>query len=125
MAIKLVKFIGTPNAPTNPESSEMLEIGKFYEVVSEKKVDEQILYELDGYTTPFSALSFEDVPVYLATATEPPILGEDYICQRAYKGRFMLGFECVKTSTIWEIHQMAEKTYKVYTLNSCYIVTLM
>ena len=122
MATKLVKYNGETATYKYCSSPKLLKKGEFYEVVSEEVCDCQTNYSLKGINGCFNSVWFNDVKVAFVIATKPPKLDERFLCYEMLPVDNKYSRTTVLTSRVRKIEQISNKGYKIYTLNSCYIV---
>lgn len=125
MATKLVKYNGSTATYGYCSSPALLEEGEFYEVVSKDVGECQTNYTLKGVDGYFNSVWFDDVKIGLVIATKAPKIGERFLCYEYAPNANKYFRVTVLTSRVRKVEQLTNKGYKIYTLNSCYIVHLI
>ncbi len=125
MATRLVKYNGNTATYQSCSSPALLEEGEFYEVVSMDVGECQTNYRLKGIDGYFNSVWFDDVKVGFVIATKMPKIGERFLCYEYTPNANKYFRTTVLTSRVRKIEQLTNKGYKIYTLNSCYIVHLI
>ena len=123
MATKLVKYNGRTATYQSCSSPALLIEGEFYEVVSKETLDSQTNYTLKGVDGYFNSVWFDDVKVGFVIATKAPKLDERFLCYQLLPDGNKYSRVTVLTSRVRKIEPIGNKAYKIYTLNSCYIVS--
>ena len=125
MATKLVKYNGGVATYTRCSSPKLLQKGEFYEVISMEVLDSQTNYKLKGVDGDFNSVWFDDVKFALVKATKAPKLNERFLCYQLVPYENKFSRVTVLTSLVRKIEQLSTKMYKIYTLNTCYIVQVI
>ncbi len=125
MATRLVKYNGGTATYQTCSSPTFLKEGEFYEVVSKDVGECQTNYTLKGVDGYFNSVWFDDVKVGLVIATKPPKVGERFLCYEQLPDGNKYSRTTVLTSRVRSVEQINNKGYKIYTLNSCYIVHII
>ena len=82
-------------------------------------------YTLKGVDGYFNSVWFDDVKIGLVIATKAPKIGERFLCYEYAPNANKYFRVTVLTSRVRKVEQLTNKGYKIYTLNSCYIVHLI
>ena len=122
MATKLVKYNGETDTYKYCSSPKLLKKGEFYEVVSEDIGECQTNYTLKGVNGYFNSVWFDNVKVGFVIATKAPQIGERFLCYEYTPNDNKYFRATVLTSRVRKVEQLTSRGYKIYTLNSCYIV---
>lgn len=122
MATKLVKYNGETATYKYCSSPQLLREGEFYEVVSKDVGECQTNYTLKGVDGYFNSVWFDNVKIGLVIATKPPKVCERFLCYEQLPDGNKYSRATIFTSRVRKIEQLTGKSYKIYTLNSCYIV---
>ena len=125
MATKLVKYNGGVATYAQCSSPKLLKKGEFYEVLSVDVGDSQTNYKLKDVLGEFNSVWFDDVKVALVKATKPPRLDERFLCYQLVPDDNKYSRVTLLTSLVRKIEQLSSKMYKIYTLNTCYIVQVI
>lgn len=109
---------------------DMLVKGREYEVIHINMSDCHTEYTLKGVEGEFNSVWFDVVEekeetsfptTYLATSHNFPVVGRSYVCSRIEWTGCRWILEPVITSTVMQVEQIADSTYRVITRNSVYI----
>lgn len=123
-----VRYNGKTRSYYDCSSPANLVVGKEYEVFSSRDRGWQTDYTLKGVAGEFNSVWFDDVSseenVYMAVASEVPVVGERYSCHKIEVINGRLEISRWSTSTVKEINQLGNNIYRVTTRNSLYIVNV-
>lgn len=125
---RMVRYNGGTRSYYGCSAPDNLVVGKEYEVVLSRDRGWQTDYTLKGVDGEFNSIWFDDVSsddnVYMAVASEVPVLGERYSCYKLEIINGRLKPSSWSTSPVKEIGHMGNNIYRVTTCNSVYIVNV-
>lgn len=128
--MKTVIYNGNIMSYPKCSNADLLEIGKVYEVVSEKISGWYTMYTLKGIEGEFNSLWFDhidndEVNTYFAVSKEIPQKGKRFKCKRfVFNGETYNTEHCI-TSEIKFVEHLERNYYKVITKNSIYLVDVL
>ena len=108
--------------PTN------LVVGKIYEVVHENDIDWQTNYYLKGVPGEFNSVWFNEVSnfnTYFAISNELPVVGKSCKCNKLELNKNIVEMQELNTETVLSVELLGKNTYKAFTQNGIYLITVM
>ena len=123
---KRVRYNGERESYYHCSSPDKLEVGKVYEVISEKVSEFHTEYTLKGVEGEFNSVWFDDIPedrIFISHSNNTPVVGEKFTLYKLIVISGKPYFQRWPTNiTVKAVEYIGGNIYKVNTNSSTYIV---